>query len=250
MNYLALFENPLDFFIKGGVFMWVLLACSFVALTVILLRLFALRKGEIAPRLIEKTIAAYQPGERLDQLRLLVKGDDSALARIVEVAIRPYHASRSETVDAVQARARRELLGLESGLFILEIIVGIAPLLGLLGAVSGLVHVFGNIGSGVMSTSDLKGIASGIGEALSTTIVGLAIAILSLIAFLSFTRRVETMAVKMESLVTDLVDKLYQNGDTNEEGESTIGDGSEPAEKSRTFQDRSKATRPVEEAAR
>ena len=70
-------------------------------------------------------------------------GDDSALARIVEVAIRPYHASRSETVDAVQARARREMLGLESGLFILEIIVGIAPLLGLLGAVSGLVHVFG-----------------------------------------------------------------------------------------------------------
>ena len=230
--------------------MWVLLACSFVTLTVILLRLFALRKGEIAPRLIEKTIAAYQPGERLDQLRRLVIGDDSALARIVEVAIRPYHASRSETVEAVQARARREMLGLESGLFILEIIVGIAPLLGLLGAVSGLVHVFGNIGSGVMSTSDLKGIASGIGEALSTTIVGLAIAILSLIAFLSFTRRVETSAVQMESMVTDLVDKLYQNGETNEEDESAAGNASEPADKSNAFKDRSKTTRPVEEAAR
>jgi len=219
-------------------------------LTVILLRLFALRKGEIAPRLIEKTIAAYQPGERLDQLRRLVIGDDSALARIVEVAIRPYHASRNETVEAVQARARREMLGLESGLFILEIIVGIAPLLGLLGAVSGLVHVFGNIGSGVMSTSDLKGIASGIGEALSTTIVGLAIAILSLIAFLSFTRRVETAAVQMESMVTDLVDKLYQNGDINEEIESTAGNASEPTDKSNAFKDRSKTTRPVEEAAR
>ena len=230
--------------------MWVLLACSFVTLTVILLRLFALRKGEIAPRLIEKTIAAYQPGERLDQLRRLVIGDDSALARIVEVAIRPYHASRSETVEAVQARARREMLGLESGLFILEIIVGIAPLLGLLGAVSGLVHVFGNIGSGVMSTSDLKGIASGIGEALSTTIVGLAIAILSLIAFLSFTRRVETAAVQMESMVTDLVDKLYQNGETNEENESAAENAAEPADKSNAFKDRSKTTRPVEEAAR
>ena len=250
MNYLALFENPLDFFIKGGVFMWVLLACSFVALTVILLRFFALRKGEIVPRLIEKTIAAYQPGERLDQLRRLVMDDDSALARIVEVAIRPYHASRSETVEAVQARARREMLGLESGLFILEIIVGIAPLLGLLGAVSGLVHVFGNIGSGAMSTSDLKGIASGIGEALSTTIAGLAIAILSLIAFLSFTRRVETVAVQMESLVTDLVDKLYQNGDTNEESEPSIGDASEKPGKSAAFKEKSKAAQPVEEAAR
>jgi hypothetical protein len=101
-----------------------------------------------------------------------------------------------------------------------------------------------------MSTSDLKGIASGIGEALSTTIVGLAIAILSLIAFLSFTRRVETVAVQMESLVTDLVDKLYQNGNTNEEGESAIEDASEPAEKSSSFKERSQATRPVEEAAR
>ena len=229
--------------------MWVLLACSFVALTVILLRLLALRKGEIVPHLIAKTVTAYQPGERLDHLRRLVAGDDSALARIVEVAIRPYHASRSETVDAVQARARREMLGLESGLFILEIIVGIAPLLGLLGAVSGLVHVFGNIGSGVMSTSDLKGIASGIGEALSTTIVGLAIAILSLIAFLSFSRRVETVAVQMESMVTDLVDKLYQNGNTNDESES-VGDASEPADKSTAFKDRPKAVRLSEEAAR
>jgi hypothetical protein len=101
-----------------------------------------------------------------------------------------------------------------------------------------------------MSTSDLRGIASGIGEALSTTIVGLAIAILSLIAFLSFTRRVETAAVQMESLVTDLVDKLYQNGDTNEESESAAGDTAEPANKSTAFKDRSKAARPVEEAAR
>ena len=247
MNYLALFENPLDFFIKGGVFMWVLLACSFVTLTVILLRLFALRNGEVVPRLIVKTVSSFQPGERLDHLRRLVAGDDSALARIVEVAIRPYHTTRTETVEAVQARARREMIRLESGLFILEIIVGIAPLLGLLGAVSGLVHVFANIGSGVMSTSDLKGIASGIGEALSTTIVGLAIAILSLIAFLSFSRRVETVAVQMESMVTDLVDKLYQNGNPTEEPESEVA---EAADKSTGFKEGPKTVRSWEEAAR
>src|SRR5258708_23489347 len=109
MNYLALFENPLDFFIKGGVFMWVLLACSFVALAVILLRLFALRKGEIVPRLIAKTLAAYKPGERLDHLRLLVIGDDSAPASIRAVAISAYHASNSSTTVTVQAPATREI---------------------------------------------------------------------------------------------------------------------------------------------
>jgi biopolymer transport protein ExbB len=113
-------------------------------------------------------------------------------------------------MEVVQSRARQEIVRMESGLFILEIVVGIAPLLGLLGAVSGLVRVFSNIGSGVMSTSDLKGIASGIGEALSTTIVGLAIAIPALIAFSYFSRRVERLAVEMEALLTDLVEKVYQ----------------------------------------
>jgi biopolymer transport protein ExbB len=112
----------------------------------------------------------------------------------------------------VQTRARREVVGLETGLFILEIIVGISPLLGLLGAVTGLVKVFANIGSGVTSTSDLKEIASGISEALSTTIVGLAIAILAIVAWSTFTRRVETLAIQMESLVTELIEKMFRRG--------------------------------------
>ena len=86
-----------------------------------------------------------------------------------------------------------------------------APLLGLLGAVTGLVRVFGNIGNGAMSTSDLKGIASGIGEALSTTIVGLAIAIAALVAFSYFSRRVERLAVEMESLLIDLIEKIFHS---------------------------------------
>jgi hypothetical protein len=56
MFHLALFENTLDFFVKGGVFMAVLLLCSFVALTVILLRSFALRRRAVIPVLIEKEI--------------------------------------------------------------------------------------------------------------------------------------------------------------------------------------------------
>ncbi len=123
--------------------------------------------------------------------------------------MRPYNATKQETLEVVQSRARQEIVRLESGLFILEIVVGIAPLLGLLGAVTGLVRVFGNIGNGAMSTSDLKGIASGIGEALSTTIVGLAIAIAALVAFSYFSRRVERLAVEMEALLIDLIEKIF-----------------------------------------
>jgi len=227
MFHLALFENTLDFFVKGGVFMALLLVCSFVALTVILLRSFALRRRAVIPALIEKEINKIRPGSEPEHLRHLIQDDMSPLSRIVEVAVRPYNATKQETLEVVQSRARQEIVRLESGLFILEIVVGIAPLLGLLGAVTGLVKVFGNIGSGVMSTSDLKGIAGGIGEALSTTIVGLAIAIPALVAYTYFSRRVERLAVEMESLLTDLVEKIFQANRDQEsfapEGESLEG---------------------------
>jgi biopolymer transport protein ExbB len=210
MTFLALFQSPTDFIVNGGVFMWILLVCSFVAITVILLRLIALRKGAVIPRLIEKSIVGYRPGESLDSIRRLVEDDDSAMGQILDAVVRSADATKAETLEVVQTRARREVVGLEAGLFVLEIIVGISPLLGLLGAVTGLVKVFSNIGSGVTSTTDLKGIASGISECLSTTIVGLAIAILALIAWSTFTRRVETLAIQMESLVTELVDKIHQ----------------------------------------
>jgi biopolymer transport protein ExbB len=227
MFQLALFENTLDFFIKGGIFMVLLLICSFVALTVMLLRLFALRRRVVIPALIEKEINKIIPGNEPEHLRHLIQDDNSPLSRIVEVAVRPYNATKQETLEVVQSRARQEIVRLESGLFILEIVVGIAPLLGLLGAVTGLVRVFGNIGSGVMSTSDLKGIASGIGEALSTTIVGLSIAIPALVAYTYFSRRVERLAVEMESLLTDLIEKIFQTNRGREafvpEGESLEG---------------------------
>jgi biopolymer transport protein ExbB len=220
MFYLALFENVQDFFIKGGVFMAFLLAISFVAVTVMLLRLIALRRRAVIPVLIEKEIYKLKPGEVPEHLRHLIQDDTSPLSRIVEVAVRPYNATKQETLEVVQSRARQEIVRLESGLFILEIVVGIAPLLGLLGAVTGLVKVFSNIGSGAMSTTDLKGIASGIGEALSTTIVGLAIAIPALVAFSYFSRRVERLAVEMESLLTDLIEKIFHGARRRESYES------------------------------
>jgi biopolymer transport protein ExbB len=208
MYYLALFENTLDFFL-------------------------ALRRGFVIPRLIERAIESYEPGESAQQIRRLVVGDESALGRIVEVAVRPANRNKMDAMDVVQTRARREVSGLESGLFILEIVVGISPLLGLLGAVTGLVRVFSNIGSGVTSTSDLKGIASGIGEALSTTIVGLAIAIVALVFYSYFSRRVEGLAVEMESLVTDLVEKLFQPGGAG--GSGVESEEVEETEESATF---------------
>jgi biopolymer transport protein ExbB len=194
---------------QGGFFMILLIICSVASVAVICLRAFALRRASVLPTIVDNEIQRLQPGDNPQRLSRLVKGHPSALARIASVALDHIKWPKAENVEAVQTRARHEVSRLETGLVVLEIVVGIAPLLGLLGAVSGLVTVFSSIGSGATSTGDLKGIASGISEALSTTIVGLGIAIPSLVAHSYFSRKVENMAVEMESIVTELIGKCY-----------------------------------------
>lgn len=206
----ASFQSVYQFFAQGGVFMALLLICSVVSVAVIILRGLALRRDLVVPPEIERSIEALQP-EDVDgvvKLTRYVRNDSSALGRIAQVGLKHLNWPKSENIEAVQTRARHEIVRLESGLFVLEVIVGIAPLLGLLGAVSGLVTVFANLGSS-STVQDPRGIAKGISEALSTTIVGLAIAIPSLISHSYFSKKIETMAAEMESLVADLLAKCY-----------------------------------------
>ena len=204
-------KSLFHFFQQGGFFMLLLVLCSVVSLAVIILRGLALRRKTVMPPAIEEEIENLKPGdaaESIVRLARLVRGDSSSLARIVLVCLRHLQWPKSENMEAVQTKARHEIVNLESGLFILEVVVGIAPLLGLLGAVSGLVTVFANLGDS-STVSDPRGLAKGISEALSTTIVGLAIAIPSLIAYSYFTKKVETMSAEMESLSADLLAKCY-----------------------------------------
>ncbi|HWB58847.1 MAG TPA: MotA/TolQ/ExbB proton channel family protein [Chthoniobacteraceae bacterium] len=202
--------NLFDFFKQGGFFMVLLLVCSVISIMVMILRGIALRRSAVMPKAIEQEIEAMQPGDNTDavvKLSRLVRGDESPLARIAQVGLQHLQWPKSENVEAVQTKARHEIVRLESGLFILEIIVGIAPLLGLLGAVSGLVSVFADFAK---STAENEHeIAKGISEALSTTIVGIAVAIPSLIAYSYFSKKVEVMASEMETLIADLVAKCY-----------------------------------------
>lgn len=204
--------NPtLNFFIQGGFFMIPLLLCSLASLAVIIWRVPALRRKVVMPEEIEARIEQLRidgKGEALLQLNRLVSRDPSALARITQTGLQHLEWSKAENSEAVQTRARHEVVRLERGLVVLEIIVGVAPLLGLLGAVSGLVTVFANLGASA-SVEDPRGIAKGIAEALSTTVVGMAIAIPTLIAHSCLSKKIEVMATEMESLMAELLSKCY-----------------------------------------
>jgi len=209
--FLASFQSAVHFFVQGGFFMFLLLLCSVVSVAVILLRASALRRKMVMPPFIESSIEELQPSgdqEMIVRLSKLVRGDVSPLGRIVQVGLQHLQWPKSENIEAVQTRARHEIVRMESGLVVLEVIVGIAPLLGLLGAVSGLVTVFANLGDSATVT-DPRGIAKGISEALSTTVVGMAVAIPTLIAYSYFSKKIEEMAAEMESLIADMLAKCY-----------------------------------------
>ena len=201
-------NNLIGFFARGGLFMWPLLICSIFALTTIILRGFALREKNVMPLVVESEIERLMPGGSPDRLMRIVENDQSSLGRIVRVALQHLRSPRSENVEAVQTRARHEMVILEKGLIVLEVIVGIAPLLGLIGAVSGLVHVFSHLGLS-SGASDTRQIALGIAEALNATVFGLSIAVPTLIAFSYFSKKVEVMSVEMETLVVELIAKCY-----------------------------------------
>jgi biopolymer transport protein ExbB/TolQ len=133
------------FFQKGGWFMVPLAICSLVSVTIALLRAFALRRESVLPAVVENEIERFQPGGSAEQLARLVGDDPAALSCLTRVALGHVRVSRAENSEAVQTRARREIMRLESGLAVLELIVGISPLLGLLGAIVGLVRVFSNL---------------------------------------------------------------------------------------------------------
>ena len=201
-------QAMVKFLTTGGLFMWPLLVCSIVTVTTIVLATLTLREKKVLPLVIESEIERLTPGGSAERLMRIVNDDSSSLAAVVRTALQHLRWPRAENIESVQTRARRELVRLERGLIVLEVMTGIAPLIGLIGTVSGLLHVFSGLGVAT-GASDTKAVALGISEALNCTVFGLSIAVPALIGFSYFSKKIEVMSVEMESLVSDLIAKIY-----------------------------------------
>ena len=201
-------QTMLKFLTTGGLFMWPLLLCSIVTVATLVLATLTLREKKVLPLVIESEIERLTPGGSAERLMRIVNDDSSSLAAVVRTALQHLRWPRAENIESVQTRARRELVRLERGLIVLEVMTGIAPLIGLIGTVSGLLHVFSGLGVNT-GASDTKAVALGISEALNCTVFGLSIAVPALIGFSYFSKKIEVMSVEMESLVSDLIAKCY-----------------------------------------
>src|SRR4051794_21708604 len=123
----ASFASVYHFFAQGGVFMIFLLICSVVSVGVIVMRGLALQRSLVMPPEIEREVDGLRQDDTDGVIRLsrLVRNDTSALGRVMQTALSHLTWPKSENVEAVQTRARHEIVRLESGLFILEVIIGI-----------------------------------------------------------------------------------------------------------------------------
>ncbi|HNQ89340.1 MAG TPA: MotA/TolQ/ExbB proton channel family protein [Verrucomicrobiota bacterium] len=197
-----------QFLVAGGPFMFALVLTSVVSVAFIIERGLALRRGKVAPPGLEAALERFQPGEDLNNLKLLCQQQSSSLGRLVLTGIEHLHWPKADNADCLQTRARHEVVQLERGLVVLEVIVGIAPLLGLVGTLHGLITLFGDLGR--TGLADNSVVARGIAIALNTTLMGLLIAIPTLIAWSYFTKKVESLAVEMETLLDEFLRRQYR----------------------------------------
>src|SRR6266487_2695914 len=185
-----------------------LVLTSVIGLTFIVKRGLALRWRKVLPPEIEAAVESCQTPEDVPMLKRVCQQHTSPLSRLLLLAVDHLTWPKADNTDALQTRARHEIVRLERGLVVLEIIVGIAPLLGLVGTIIGMMTLFGNIGE--QGLNDATKLATGIAVILNTTLMGLLIAIPSLIFWSYYNKKVETIAVEMETLCDEFIRRQYR----------------------------------------
>ena len=195
-----------EFFQKGGTFMWGLLALSIIGVAVIIERWITLHKARADVRkLMEQIVGALKKG-RLDEALDVCASMRGPIPQILHAGLRQAKKGTVAVEKAIETAGIIEMSCLERGLIILATVANVAPLLGFLGTVSGMISAFEAIAQAEQVSAKL--VASGISEALITTMSGLVIAIPTQVAHNLFVQRIDRFVVEMEDSAAELVDTL------------------------------------------
>lgn len=199
----------ISLFIKGGPIMWPILVVSLVAVTVVIERLLFIVR-ETALRQPKVVGAILQALEHQDVDKALSVGRDSRdfVARVLVFGLRHRKRSLSE---ALLRAANRELARFNRGISILDTIITLAPLLGLLGTVTGMIRAFGMLGGAELGSPTV--ITGGIAEALIATAFGLGVAIIALIPYNFLNARLEAARLEIQDAASQLEMVLRAEGE-------------------------------------
>ncbi len=207
--------NMMEALIAGGWLMLPLLGCSLLATVIIIERLWTLRAGRIAPRGLGQEVCTLITR---GQVNLFWLESHSPLGGVLAAGLRNARLGHDQVRARLQEAGGAVIHDMERFLSPLGTIAAIAPLIGLLGTVVGMIEVFAVIvaSDGAGRTAELAG---GISRALVTTAVGLTVAIPALMFHRYFLRRVEEITVRMEEQASQVVEFLALYG-----GELTLAE--------------------------
>jgi biopolymer transport protein ExbB len=184
-------------FVKGGILMWVLLAISFVVIALVIEKYRAISR---ARKQNEKLLNALQSQDKLDSIKsvLRIYGEETPLCQILSKLYNEHLSDEILQKESLETAATMEMHKLEKGMGWLSTFAAVAPLIGFLGTVMGMVRVFMNIQGQNQSGIDISILAGGIWEALLTTVGGLIVGIIAIIFYNDLVQHLENMAKEMQ----------------------------------------------------
>lgn len=194
----------IQFFLKGGPVMVPILICAVVAVAVVGERTFwwIRESNRRDPKKMEDVLAALEASDVQAAAKIAAGSEDP----VIRMIYRGLNHVNTSLEGALQLAAGIELERAGRFLTVMDTLVTLAPLLGLLGTVTGLMRAFLNVGSAELSVVAVTG---GIGEALIATACGLGIAIISLVPFNYFTKRVTRLQFELETAATNVEVMLH-----------------------------------------
>jgi len=190
----------------GGLVMLPLVACSFVMLVFVFERSISLRRGRVIPRPFVKRFLHQLEENQLDreQAVLVCEENGSPIARVFAAAVKKWGRPAVEVEQAIIDTGERVVHELRRYLRVFNGIATVAPMLGLMGTVFGMIRAFGDI-----ATSDAMGrpelLAKGISEALFATAMGLMVAVPAQILYWWFVSVVDRLTVRIDALGQEVV---------------------------------------------
>lgn len=197
---------------KGGPVMYPIILCSVVSFALIIDRMYHLYRAKIDTKnFVGNILDTIKRNKIIDALDICDK-TPGPIAHILKAGIMKHDRSRQEIKEAIEDAGLHEIPRLEKNISVLATIAHIAPLLGLLGTVTGMVRCFQTIQQKATSLNPVSpgDLAGGIWEALLTTVAGLVVAIPTLVAYNYFVTKVDGFILDMERSATDLVNILTE----------------------------------------
>lgn len=199
-----------EFLMKGGWLMVPIGLCSVVALAVFLERLWTLQANKVMPSRFIEVVTKLLRDQKFDQAEGMCNGNDSHIAAVLEAGIRYAGRDRHVIKEVMEEVGQREVFYMERFVGVLGSIATIAPLLGLLGTVTGMISVFQRVvnETSTGAVADAGSLAAGIWEALITTAAGLSVAIPAFLAYRYIESRIDRYAVEMANVSLQVAEYL------------------------------------------